>query len=146
MRRLFVAIPAVLAIGLMACGGGNDNEGEKLAATPKAPAAKTVNVTETEYKLDPSDPKVKKGLVTFKATNRGKETHSLEVEGPSGEAELEKELKPGQSGTLKVKLSKPGKYEWYCPVDGHKALGMKGEVTVGGGGASTSGGGRGSSY
>ena len=25
---------------------------------------------------------------------------------------------------------KPGKYEFYCPVDGHKAAGMKGTLTV----------------
>jgi uncharacterized cupredoxin-like copper-binding protein len=25
---------------------------------------------------------------------------------------------------------KPGTYEFYCPVDGHKAGGMKGELTV----------------
>jgi uncharacterized cupredoxin-like copper-binding protein len=28
-----------------------------------------------------------------------------------------------------VKLPK-GKYEFYCPVDGHKQMGMKGELTV----------------
>ena len=25
---------------------------------------------------------------------------------------------------------KPGKYEFYCPVDGHKAAGMEGTLTV----------------
>ena len=32
--------------------------------------------------------------------------------------------------TLTVDLKK-GNYEFYCPVDGHKAAGMKGTVTVG---------------
>ena len=47
-------------------------------------------------------------------------------------------LQPGQSDTLKVKLNKPGSYEWYCPIDNHKQMGMKGEITVGAGGASKS--------
>jgi hypothetical protein len=34
-----------------------------------------------------------------------------------------------------VTLPKNGTYEMYCPVDGHKALGMKGKLTVGGSGA-----------
>jgi uncharacterized cupredoxin-like copper-binding protein len=25
---------------------------------------------------------------------------------------------------------KPGKYEFYCPIANHKALGMEGEITV----------------
>jgi len=31
-----------------------------------------------------------------------------------------------------VTLPKAGTYEIYCPVDGHKGLGMKGTITVGG--------------
>ena len=72
------------------------------------------------------------GTVTFKATNDGSVDHNLEVEGPEGEQELEQDLAPGQSGTLTVDLSKPGKYEFYCPVGGHRDLGMEGEITVAG--------------
>ena len=39
-------------------------------------------------------------------------------------------LQPGQSDTIKVKLNKAGSYEWYCPIDSHKQMGMKGEITV----------------
>jgi uncharacterized cupredoxin-like copper-binding protein len=40
-------------------------------------------------------------------------------------------IEPGKSATLKVDLSTPGTYEIYCPVDGHKPGGMKGEIKVG---------------
>jgi hypothetical protein len=30
-----------------------------------------------------------------------------------------------------VTFTKNGSYEMYCPIDGHKAQGMKGTVTVG---------------
>jgi uncharacterized cupredoxin-like copper-binding protein len=145
MNRLTMAAPALLVIGLTGCGGDNGN-GTGESAAPGTPArAQTIRVSETEFKLDPSAPKVKRGVVEFKVTNDGKVTHSLEVEGPSGEVELEKALQPGQSGTLEVDLSRAGRYEWYCPVGGHKALGMEGEITVadgrsgGGAGASPSG-------
>jgi len=123
---------AVLAIGLSACGSDDGSEGGKEPAAPSTSSgAQTVKVSETEFKLDPSDPRVRKGVVDFEVSNDGKVTHSLEVEGPGGEVELEKALPPGRSGTLEVDLSKAGRYEWYCPIDGHKDSGMRGEITVG---------------
>jgi hypothetical protein len=90
-------------------------------------------------------------VVALQAKNDGQVAHSLEVEGPTGESKLPSTLDPGQSGTLKVDFSKPGKYVWYCPVDGHKGMGMKGEITVaaansaaGSGSGSTANGGSGS--
>ncbi len=138
MRRLAVAALPLLAIALFGCGSSN-NKSKSQATTQATPGAQTINIGETEYKLSPAGPKVgKTGTVTFKVTNNGTVTHSLEVEGPKGEARLGKKLQPGQSGTLRVDLSKAGKYEMYCPVDGHKGLGMKGEITVAGGGGGTS--------
>jgi uncharacterized cupredoxin-like copper-binding protein len=40
-------------------------------------------------------------------------------------------IEPGKSATLKVDITKPGTYEFYCPIDGHKQQGMKGEIKVG---------------
>ncbi len=100
-----------------------------------------MNISETDYELDPSDPTVQPGTVSFKVTNDGGVAHNLEVEGPKGEEELEQDLGPGESGTLTVDLSQPGSYEMYCPVGNHRDLGMEGEITVraaggaGGGGA-----------
>ena len=37
----------------------------------------------------------------------------------------------GEGETTEVTASvKPGEYEYYCPVDGHKAAGMEGTLTV----------------
>jgi uncharacterized cupredoxin-like copper-binding protein len=134
--------PAVLGIAaslaLAACGGSSDNsstdtsEANTQATAPAGGGGggETVDVSETEFKLNPSDPTVKAGTVTFNVKNDGSITHSLEVEGPSGDQELEQDLQAGQSGQLSVDLSKPGTYEFYCPIDGHKDQGMKGEITV----------------
>ncbi len=37
----------------------------------------------------------------------------------------------GRTTALTVDL-KPGEYEFYCPVDGHRELGMEGTIVVGG--------------
>ncbi len=123
--------------GIAGCGG-DDNETTPVAGTPSA-GAQTVNVSETEYKLDPSDPTVQAGTVSFKVTNEGSVDHNLEIEGPEGEQELDQDLGPGKSGTLTVDLSKPGRYEFYCPVDGHRERGMEGEITVTGEGGAGGG-------
>lgn len=131
-RRCALALLVLATLGGLAvagCGGGDN--GSTTAGPGASPSgAQSVDVSETEYQLDPSDPTVKSGTVTFKATNDGTVTHSLEVEGPNGEQELDSDLSPGQSGTLTVDLSKPGKYEFYCPIDNHKQMGMEGTVTV----------------
>jgi uncharacterized cupredoxin-like copper-binding protein len=117
------------------CGGGDDNSTSTAASATTTAAqggagGSSVDVSETDFKLNPSDPKVKAGQVTFNVSNDGQTVHSLEVEGPNGDEELQSDLSPGQKGVLSVDLSKPGKYEFYCPIGNHKQLGMKGEITV----------------
>ncbi len=141
---------AALVVSLGACGedrkGSVQESGGSTATTGTAGAETTttptpggaavakVKVKETEYELDPQNPKVTKaGVVSFRVENAGKITHALEVEGPGDEVETEA-IPPGKSATLKADLSKPGAYEWYCPIDDHKARGMKGTITVAGGG------------
>lgn len=122
-----VAAMAVLAAG---CGGGNSATTAASSTTGGAQGGSAVDVKETEFRLNPPDPTVQAGQVTFNVSNDGQVVHSLEVEGPSGDQELNSDLSPGGSGTLTVDLSKPGKYEFYCPIDSHKQRGMKGEITV----------------
>lgn len=146
-----LALLITAALALAACGedrkgtvkesGGGTNTtgtstGEAAApAKPSGPPVATVEVSETEYSLDPPNPSVAKaGVVRFKVKNAGKIEHALEVEGPSGDVKT-KLIKPGASATLEADLGKAGTYEWYCPVDNHKALGIKGEVKVAGGAA-----------
>ena len=68
----------------------------------------------TDFKIHPPNPRIKAGKVSFKVKNDGGTVHNLEVEGPAGEAIVPSNLNPGQTGTLNVDLSKPGKYEWFA--------------------------------
>src|SRR5215216_1406460 len=100
---------------------------------------KTITIKETEFKLSPSTVTLSKpGTYAFKAENKGSTQHSLEIDGEgvkseggeSGEAKLEPYLDAGQSGVLTLTFQKPGSYEMYCPVIGHRLAGMKGSVVV----------------
>jgi uncharacterized cupredoxin-like copper-binding protein len=139
-RRLaaLLATGALAAVPIVGCGGGGDdsssNESSNASTTGTAAAATgpggTVALAAADYKFNPSDPTVKSGEVTFNLKNDGQTAHSLEIEDVNGQdQELEGDVSPGQSGTLRVNLP-PGKYEFYCPVSNHKELGMEGEITV----------------
>lgn len=69
------------------------------------------------------------GQQSFSVVNGGKEIHSLEIEGNGVHLRLPADLPRGESATLDVNL-KPGTYEVYCPVEGHKGKGMTTQITV----------------
>jgi uncharacterized cupredoxin-like copper-binding protein len=134
MKRL--ALLAPLVVVLAGCGGSSG--GSKTQAAVSS-SGQTIQVKETEFKLTPSSFTVSKpGTVTFEATNAGTTGHALEVEG-NGVEEKTSTISPGSSAKLTVDLSKNGTYEVYCPVDGHRAMGMEAKLVVGG--ASAGGGG-----
>jgi uncharacterized cupredoxin-like copper-binding protein len=66
-------------------------------------------------------------LVMKNPSSSGTE-HGIAIDGHG----LDKEGKIVAAGkTSKVTVSvKPGKYTYYCPVEGHRQLGMKGKLTV----------------
>lgn len=137
---LFV-IAAATAVPIAGCGGGggdNSTSADTSGGATQAPTtaggggggSETVDLTAVDYKFNPSDTTVKSGNVSFNLKNDGQTAHSLEIEDVNGQdKELEGDVSPGQSGTLTVNLP-PGKYEFYCPVDGHRQMGMEGEITV----------------
>ena len=143
-----VAVACLLAAaGLSVAGCGSGGGGSQATTASAGGGGRTISIGEKEYSLDPSSVHLNKdGTVTFRATNNGKIDHALEVEG-QGVEQRTATIAPGKSVDLTVTLTKPGKYEFYCPVDGHRGLGMQGTLTVGGaagggggGGATTQGG------
>jgi uncharacterized cupredoxin-like copper-binding protein len=133
-----LAIGAAVAVPMVGCGSGSNNNSTSNAATPASTTGGaaasgpggTVNLTATDFKFNPTDPTVSSGNVSFNLKNDGQVTHSLEIENVNGQdKKLATQVSAGQSGTLKVNLP-PGKYEFYCPVDSHKQMGMTGEITV----------------
>ena len=140
MVRKSLALIAVTVPLMFAACGDDDDESTDTAAPPETPAedsssggtssggGSSVDISEVDFALDPSDPTAKAGTVTFNVTNDGQTTHALEVEGNGVEEETE-DLAPGDSAELTVDLE-AGSYEIYCPVGNHKDMGMEGELTV----------------
>jgi len=88
----------------------------------------TVEVRLTEYRIE-MPLQLHAGPTLFKVTNVGGMFHRFEVEGKGIERQVESGLDAGQAKTLKLDL-KPGAYEVYCPVHGHKKAGMSLRVKV----------------
>ena len=93
-----------------------------------ASVEQTVEVRLTEYRIE-MPLQLRAGRTLFKVTNAGEMFHSFEIEGRGIEKEVESGVDAGQTKTLKLDL-KPGAYEVYCPVHGHKKAGMSLRVQV----------------
>jgi uncharacterized cupredoxin-like copper-binding protein len=133
MRRMLLLVPAAAAALLLAgCGGGgggNPNQGN--LGEQAGVSGNNVTIILKDFTLTPNSISLPKtGTYTFKGVNEGAQTHSLEVEGKGIQARG-KNIGFGKDTTFTVKLTKPGKYDIYCPVDGHRSFGMEGTVKVG---------------
>ena len=137
VKRL--ALLVLLAAVAAGCGGKSGSSKTVAASSGSGGSSggQTIQVKETEYKLTPSSFTVSKpGTVTFDVTNAGHTGHALEVEG-NGVEQKTSTISPGSSAKLTVDLPKNGTYEVYCPVDGHRSLGMEAKLVVGSGGGTT---------
>ena len=72
---------------------------------------------------------VKAGTVTIRFVNASTTEHNVAVAQGSRELGRSPTIN-GADTELKVDL-RPGEYEYYCAVDGHRAAGMEGVLTVG---------------
>ena len=91
--------------------------------------ATTVTAIETDFHIALSKTSFKPGAYIFVAKNEGQTTHALQITGPGLHNATTVDIAPGKSTKLKVTL-KSGKYDIFCPVPGHKALGMNMNVVV----------------
>ncbi len=98
-----------------------------VGASTKPPVVKAL---ETDFHIALSRHSFGPGRYEFDAENKGHVTHSLEITGPGLKHPTTKNLSPGQSAKLTVTFKK-GAYDVFCPVPGHKALGMNVNLKVG---------------
>jgi uncharacterized cupredoxin-like copper-binding protein len=98
------------------------------ATTTTTTAATSVPVSETEFKIALPKSTLAAGFYSFEVKNDGKIEHDLVVEG-NGVDEKTPTIDAGKSATLKVDL-KPGTYDVYCSIPGHKQAGMDVKLTV----------------
>jgi plastocyanin len=98
-------------------GSGGGSQNLQLAADPSG-----------QLKFDKSSLDAKAGSVTITMDNPSPVAHAVAVEGNGVDKDGET-VNMGGKSSVTVNL-KPGKYTFYCPVDGHEDAGMKGTLTV----------------
>ena len=107
------------------------------AAATAAPAGASsgptiVKAVETDFHIALSKTTFSPGRYTFVAQNKGGVTHSLEITGPGLSGAKASNISPGHSTRLTVTFKK-GAYDIFCPIPGHKAMGMNVDIVVGAG-------------
>ncbi|HWE88463.1 MAG TPA: sulfocyanin-like copper-binding protein [Pseudonocardiaceae bacterium] len=138
-----IALAALLIVAACSSGssGGSGSSGAGgstgTTGTSAAAGGAQVTATLTEFKIALSKSSFTPGTYTFVATNAGSATHALEITGPGVSNARTGTVSPGQSANLTVTL-RAGSYDVFCPIDGHKGLGMDLTLTVGGAAATTS--------
>jgi uncharacterized cupredoxin-like copper-binding protein len=148
-RKLLALVLASAALALGACGDDdNDSSSDSTptATTEAAPPAETTTqedkpadggaASELKTDADPSGQlkftvdklEGKAGKITITMDNPSDLPHAIEVEG-NGVEEAGETVEKGGTSTVSADF-KPGEYEFYCPVPGHKGGGMTGTLTV----------------
>jgi plastocyanin len=145
------ALCAALAVALAVAGCGSSNKKSSSSSAAPAPApapapstsgssgssggggGQSTNLplaadSSGQLKFDKSSLSAKAGNVTITMDNPSPVQHAIAVEG-SGVDKKGQTIGMGGKSTVTASL-KPGKYTFYCPVDGHKAAGMQGTLTV----------------
>jgi uncharacterized cupredoxin-like copper-binding protein len=136
VRKLLVCVAVAIPLAFAACGddedtsttAASDTSTEETTTEASSGGGSTIDISETEFALDPSDPTAEAGNVTFNVSNDGETVHDLEVEG-NGVEEVTPSIEAGGSAQLSVDLE-PGEYKIYCTIPGHADQGMEGTLTV----------------
>jgi uncharacterized cupredoxin-like copper-binding protein len=105
------------------------------AGTPVASPAPSgspikVELSLQEYSITPKAVTIHGGQLTIEAHNAGKMSHALSLTGEAVSLSTrDLSFDPGTTESITATLA-AGTYTFFCPVDGHRQLGMEGTLTV----------------
>ena len=147
MKKALALLALILsAAALVACGGDDDND---TTTAPQGGAAGGAGGAEAgggggggQTTLNLSAPadgslafntdklSAKAGNVTIEFDNPAALSHNVEVESADGEELGVSDTIAESTTTLQLSNVKPGTYEFYCNIPGHREGGMEGTLTV----------------
>ena len=127
---LLVLAASVLA--LSACGGGGSSSSTTPAATGGGGGGggSTVEISADPsgaLKFEQTDVSATAGSITIDFTNMSSLPHDVRIEGNGASGGTDQITNSSTSATVDLE---PGTYTFFCSVDGHRAAGMEGTLTV----------------
>jgi len=133
MKRLSI-LGSVAVLAVAGCGGSDDDNSTSEPASTGASTGGggggqqlTLSADKSQLKFDKKTLTAKAGKVTITMNNPSPLQHNVALKGGVDE----QGDVVGQNGKSVVTADlKPGKYTFYCSVDGHEAAGMNGELDV----------------
>src|SRR3954465_12425295 len=116
-------LAAVAAVAAVAAGGTAATQ--VASGAPKRPLATLkLSASRTALAFNVKTLHAKHGKITLRMSNPSRLPHAVAVGSHKGRT-----VGKGGTSTITVSLKK-GRYQFYCPVDGHRAAGMKGTLIV----------------
>jgi plastocyanin len=118
IARKFVIAAVLVVIGALVVAG-----------VTSANSALRIKASKTKFAFNVTTLKAKHGKVTITMSNPSSTLHAVAISGHGVKAKG-KTVGKGKTSTVTVSNLKKGTYTFYCPVDGHRAAGMKGKLVV----------------
>ena len=131
------ALPLLLVLAtsvlvLAACGGGSESSSTTPAATGGGGGGggSTVQISADPsgaLKYEQTDVSASAGTITIDFTNMSSLSHDVRIEGNGASGGTDQITDSSTTATVDLE---PGTYTFFCSVDGHRAAGMEGTLTV----------------
>ncbi len=127
-----VLVLAALVLALSACGGGSSSSSTTPATTGGGGGGggSTVKISADPsgaLKYEQTDVSANAGSITIDFTNMSSLPHDVTIEGNGASGATDQITDSTTSTTVDLD---PGTYTFFCSVDGHRAAGMEGTLTV----------------
>jgi plastocyanin len=127
-----VLVLAALVLALSACGGGSSSSSTTPATTGGGGGGggSTVKISADPsgaLKYEQTDVSATAGSITIDFTNMSSLPHDVTIEGNGASGATDQITDSTTSATVDLE---PGTYTFFCSVDGHRAAGMEGTLTV----------------
>jgi plastocyanin len=127
-----VLVLAALVLALSACGGGSSSSSTTPATTGGGGGGggSTVQISADPsgaLKYEQTDVSATAGSITIDFTNMSSLPHDVTIEGNGASGATDQITDSTTSTTVDLD---PGTYTFFCSVDGHRAAGMEGTLTV----------------
>jgi plastocyanin len=136
---LLLALLALAAVGMTACGDDDDDEGETTEAATtatetggEAGGGGSVSITanpEGELAYEEDSVSAPAGPVTIEFDNPASIGHDVVVEDDAGNELARTDVISGDMTTAEGEFE-AGEYTFYCSVPGHREAGMEGTFTA----------------